>query len=183
MAKKFLLIILVLIIAAGAFAACGDDTTEQTTTTTTKLSFDEIFENPDTGYTPPIFDAQSKASYALLLSDGTIEVREYGYEGDVVKELRQSIHLYIAELTEAQKQDVVDSMSTAFDDVASLNGVSVTTEIKDEYYIVSVHCTRLDDADTLKGLMDFGIVQKSEDTTLSMDTIDLILTSSGYVKQ
>ncbi|MBR5271931.1 MAG: DUF1307 domain-containing protein [Clostridia bacterium] len=197
MIKKILIIILALAVVATIFAGCGDDadttststTTASSTTTTTRKptttqpGFDDIFENGDTDYTPPTFTAQETASYAIVLADGTIEVLEYGYEGDLIKEMRQTIYLYVADLTETQKQEMADSMVAAFEEISKLSYVTVATGSDDEYFIMSIECINLDNPTNIKTLMDLHFIQQSQDTSLSMEATDAALISNGYSKQ
>ena len=102
MIRKTLMIVIALAVVATVFAACGDTETTTTTslladsttttttkrTTTTRPTYDKIFVDQNVAHTPAQFSTPSSAAYALTLTDGTIDVLEYGYDGDVVKEMR-----------------------------------------------------------------------------------------------
>ncbi len=197
MIKKILMIILALAVVATVFAACGDTDTTTTTslladattttttkrTTTTRPDYDKIFLDQNVAHTPALFSTPSTAAYALTLTDGTIDVLEYGYDGDIIKEMRETVYLYIGNLTETQKLEVADSMDGAFADAAELSYVTVTSYSTDDYYIVAVRCEGLDNPANVQKLMDLSIIAAASDSTLSMEATDITLTSGGYSKK
>lgn len=193
--KKVLIFMLVAVVFTLCLTACrgGDNTntTASATTTTKPISttkapenFDEAFTIRGITFTKHEFSTPQSAAFVGLTTDDTLDLVEFGYENDIVKEVYKTFYLNIEQYDISQKESIKQSMVDNFAQAATIPGVTITHEITDKYYVMTTDIKVFDNADAFdaavrEGLLDFtneGVL------TLKMSDAENVLTADGFIK-
>lgn len=147
-------------------------------------TYEEIFSRNNIVDAPSVFIGLDSMSFAME-SAGIVEKIELGYKDDIVSEMVNVVYYPVADLTEDDKALLDSTMQSAMSIYTDLACCSDSTfNMGDNYYIISLTFSGLDNADNAKLLADQGLLAINEDTGLySAAASETNLAESGYIKK
>ncbi len=198
--KRIIFFVLAAVIFVLALAACNRTENSATTTTSSSIvattvnsinttkapdNFNHAFSLKGLSYSPYTFSTPSSAAFVGLTTDDTLELLEFGYEGDTVKEMTKTLYLGVDGYDAAQKDAIKSAMEENFAEAAKLNGVKITHELTDKYYIMTLELRSLDDSATLNADIKAGLIDyfTSERSSLSIAAVEDVLGAYDFIKR
>lgn len=198
--KRIIFFVLATVIFVLALAACNRNDTPSTTTTSSSINattyktvnttkapdnFDHAFSLKGLSYSPYEFSTPSSAAFVGLTTDDTLELFEFGYEGETVKEMTKTFYLGVDGYDAAQKDSIKAAMEENFADAEGLSGVTITHELTDKYYILTIELKSLDDSATLNADIRAGLIDyfTSERSSLSISAVEDVLGAYAFIKR
>lgn len=198
--KRIIFFVLAAVIFVLALAACNRTESTATTTTSSSISattvqsisttkapdnFDHAFSLKGLAYSPYTFSTPSSAAFVGLTTDDTLELLEFGYEGDTVKEYTKTLYLNVEGYDAAQKDAIKSAMEENFAEATKLNGVTITHELTDKYYILTLELRSLDDSATLNADIKAGLIDyfTSERSSLSIASVEDVMGAHDFIKR
>lgn len=153
-------------------------------TDTPNAEYTAIFTDNNIIEAPALFLGLDSRAFAIIDDDGMIEKMEFGYDGDKIKELVDTIYYPITGLTEDVISVLDDTFRETFAPAEELDCCTVTYEQTADYYIITVHSTGLDSIANLSDLSEIDVITYDGFATyLSIDVTADNLTSQGYVER
>lgn len=153
-------------------------------TDTPNAEYTAIFTDHNIVEAPAVFIGLDSRAFAIVDEDGMIEKMEFGYDGDKIKELVDTIYYPISGLTEDVISALDDTFRETFAPAEELDCCTVTYEQTADYYIITVHSIDLNNIVNLTELSDVGVVTYDGFATyLSIDVTADNLISQGYVER
>ena len=149
----------------------------------TPSAYDEIFSEYNIEYTPTVFPGMDAACYAVVDEEnGLIDCMDFGYQSDMILEMTETIYFFIDGYTDSEREILDSEMRNAYADFESLSFCSAEYDMDDQYYIVRLEFTDLDQPENCRKLVEFDMVEEGS-IFLSMKNTDASLSSQGYVKK
>ena len=157
----------------------GDPVEEPTYT-----SYEDIFAANNIVDTPALFIGMDSMSFAAAI-EGMVQKIELGYKDDIVCEMVQVIYVDITGASEDEKAFLDTSMQEAMSVYTDMECCSNNSfNMTENYYIVSLTFSGLDNADTVKELADLGMIETDSATGhCSISVAEANLTDNGYLKK
>ncbi|MBE5765603.1 MAG: zinc-ribbon domain-containing protein [Clostridiales bacterium] len=150
---------------------------------TISAAYSEIFSSRHIVRAPHIFVGMDSSAYAIVDEDGMIEDLEFGYSGDLIKEMVDTIYYPISDLSADEIPVLDESMKEVFS-AYELPGVSsVSYSTGNNYYIITITCKKLDNSTNIQKLSELGILETTGSGLLSMYQTESALLANGYVKK
>lgn len=147
------------------------------------FTYDEIFSEYDIVYTPTVFQGMDSAYYAGIDEEnGLVDCMDFGYQNDMVLEMSETMYYFIDGYTDSDREILDSEMRNAYADFESLSFCSVTYDMDDQYYIVRLEFTELDQPENCQKLAEFDMVDEGS-ILISMKSTDKSLLSQGYQKK
>lgn len=148
-------------------------------------AYNKIFSDRYIVESPVSFRGLESASYAIAYDNGYVESRHFGYDGDTVAAIAETMYLALpagAPADKAYYDEYVLSELPAFD---HLPFVSASSYLSQNYYSMTITITGLDNETTLRQAVSSGLVPISDSsaTYLSISATEESLLASGYVKK
>ena len=148
-------------------------------------TLEEVLSIRDISFTPMQFDTDESETY-YIVDDmvGYIDIQEFGYNGDIVSEARDTIYYEASSLSYSEKREYVESMETYYEEYdEESDNVAMEFKISGDYVVMRIVMTNLDDPDTYKTLVSDGFVYIEEAGERAyLDEIVESLLSLGYQK-
>lgn len=155
-----------------------------TTSDTPSAEFSSIFTDNNIVQAPYVFMGLDSRAFASVDSDGIIEKMEFGYDGDKIKELVDTIYYPTTDYTDDLLTALDETFKETFAPADELDCCTVSYETTANYYIITIHSTDLDSAVNLAALSDASVITYDGFATyLSMDETASNLASQGYVER
>ena len=184
-----------IIVGSIIFAVVGfsDSTTSDDSSYSSDIS--AITDTPNAEYTaiftdnniieaPAVFIGLDSRAFAIIDDDGMIEKMEFGYDGDKIKELVNTIYYPIGDYTDDVITVLDETFRETFAPAEELDCCTVTYEQTADYYIITVHSIDLNNISNLTKLSDAGVITYDGFAAyLSIDVTADNLTSQGYVER
>lgn len=149
----------------------------------TLSAYDEIFSEYNIAYTPTVFPGMDSACYAVVDEEnGLIDCMDFGYQSDMILEMTETIYFFIDGYTDSEREILDSEMRNAYADFESLSFCSAEYDMDDQYYIVRLEFTDLDQPENCQKLVEFDMVEEGS-ISLSMKNTDTSLSSQGYEKK
>lgn len=123
----------------------------------------------------------SKSGRFVAEESGMIDVMEYGYDGDMVNELAESLYISTEGYTASEVQSIVDSLETSFAFTDDYEDAFVYVWEEDGYVVMYMYLCNLDNPDNVEEFVKRGLIIADEGTeqiSFSMSAGSLV--SSGY---
>ncbi len=157
---------------------------KDTTNSTPSAEYTAVFNDNNIIVTPSVFIGLDSRAFAMESSDGMIENMEFAYKNDTIKELIDTIYYPISEY-DAEYIDLLDdAMREGFASAEAIECCTVTYDITDDFYIIKIHSTELDNSKNLKALSDAEVITYDGFAmSLSMEDTASALTSQGYAER
>lgn len=112
---------------------------------------------------------------------GMIDVMEYGYEGDMVHELAESLYISTEGYTASEVQSIVNSLETSFAFTDDYEDAFVYVWEEDGYVVMYMYLCNLDNPDNVEEFVKRGLIVADEGTKqISFSMSAGALVSSGY---
>lgn len=197
--KKVLAILFVFAVVACVMSGCGNDTTTTTTatpttttttaatTTTTKatttepaVTYEDVLAELGIVHMETFMGLET-ASYVGIVS-GMVDCQDYGYEGDIVKEMVQTTYVSVAGYTDTDKKALEDAMKSAFSAYEAIDCVTVSYDMGTNYFKIRVVADDLDKSENVTALYSAGLITDSGEV-ISISQNDVALLQLGYVKK
>ena len=160
-----------------------DDQNSNVNITPSVGAYDEIFLNRGIVDMPTMFTTQGSAAFVVETDNNGIEKLEFGYNGDTVIEMVDTFYYPITELSEAERTELDKSMQDSLSGVANLEFCTATYHMGNLYYKVTLHFTGLDNADNVRKMCEFGLLDISDATFMSIAKTESNLLAQGFVKK
>ncbi|MBQ8057444.1 MAG: zinc-ribbon domain-containing protein [Ruminococcus sp.] len=155
-----------------------------TASNTPSAEYTAIFEDNNIAQAPAVFVGLDSRAFACIDSDGMIENMEFGYDGDTIKELVDTIYYPINDYSDDVLSVLDESFKESFAPADELDCCTVTYSKTADYYIITVHSTDLDNVLNLTDLSDAGVITYDGFAlSLSMDETATGLIADGYVER
>lgn len=188
-AKRIIAIIAIVLVAAVAALLIFGNTDSGTKTANPEylaIFTDNNIEEP--AYSPSGLKTRSFAKVSDNDTIGTmVEVFQFGYKGDEVHELVDTLYVDLSNFTDDEAELYKDSIDYQFAEMASSIYCSYTSRIDSGYLFVQVTVTDLDDSSARSLLYENGFIEYDlsggEDQSLSMSKTTSNLLSDGYIEK
>lgn len=149
----------------------------------TPSAYDEIFSEYNIEYTPTVFPGMDSACYAVVDEEsGLIDCMDFGYQGDMILEMTETIYFFIDGYTDSEREILDSEMRNAYADFENLSFCSAEYDMNDQYYIIHLEFTDLNQPKNCQKLVEFDMVEEGS-LLLSMESTDESLLSQGYEKK
>lgn len=198
--KRIMFFALASVIFVLALASCGKAESTATTTTsasivattlnsvsTTKApdSFDHAFSLKGLTYSPYTFSTPSSAAFVGLVTDGTLDLFELGYEGETVKSAVKTFYIFLEGYDETQKLSIKQSMEENFATAQQISCVTITHELIDDYYVMRVVMNDLDNPENLRTVCNEGLLDfvSAVPETLTITAAEDALNKLDFIKR
>ena len=146
--------------------------------------YTEIFSSNNIIDSPTLFVGLDVRTFASLDDEGLIEKMEFAYDGDVIKELVDTIYYPISEYSKDVVETIDESMKETFADADALDCCTIEYKITDDYYITIIHSTELNNVANLASLSAEEVLTYDGFAAfLSMEQTADNLISQGYVEK
>lgn len=130
-----------------------------------------------------IFTSLDTMAFANVSDEGTVEKLEYAYEDDTIKEMVDVVYYPVSDMTEDEKLALDSSMKTNCASMEEADFCTVSYNMGNNYYSVTLHFTDLDKTENIQKLHDFGMLTGEGANKISMSETESNLLSGGYVKK
>lgn len=155
---------------------------------TVNPAFDTFLLNRGLTYTP-VITAMDSECFAVELEDGMVEILEFGYTGDVVKEQVDTVYYPISDLSEEDISIVEANVRDIFGAMTDSGLAEVRYDrIGEQYLVAQLRFTSLDTKNAIQAMTDAGLLQKDAATGkyvdyISMDKTAAALLENGFVQR
>lgn len=146
-------------------------------------AYDDIFMSRNIVEMPAMFVMLDSAAFAIVDAEGNIEKLEFGYDGDTVKEMVNTVYYPISDLDEAQRNELDAAVREGFAYCEAEDFCTVTYNMGNLYYTVTLHFKNLDVAGNVQKLAEWGMIADGSAQSLSMAQTESNLLAGGYVKK
>ena len=160
-----------------------EDKDAEDTTSDTNSAYSDIFMSRNIVDMTSIFTSLDTMAFASASDDGTIEKLEYAYEDDTIKEMIDVVYYPVSDMTEDQKTALDNSVKTNFASMEEADFCTVSYNMGNNYYSVTLHFTDLDVAENIQKMHEFGMLEGTGANKISMSETESNLLSNGYVKK
>lgn len=128
-----------------------------------------------------IFSTPNRAAFVAEVN-GMYDVLEYGYEGDIIKEMTETLYIDVYGYTEAEQQSILEAMEDSLAHAMDLEDAYIYFELYDDYVITTVMMQNLDDADNVRAFINAGLITSdtADVTVLSFSRSAQGLETGGY---
>lgn len=128
-----------------------------------------------------VFSTSNRAAYVAEVN-GMYDVQEFGYDGDTIKQMTETLYIDVYGYTDAQQQSVLKSMEDSFAHVADIEDAYIYCELYDDYVITTIMMENLDDPQKLKTFISAGLISSSEPNPakISFAQSAQMLANGGY---
>lgn len=130
---------------------------------------------------PSLFFMLDSAHFVSESEEGTVEKLEFGYEGDLIKEMVNVVYLPMGAYTEEEKAGIDAAMKETFSPYEAYDFVTIDYQMGNLYYVLTLRCTDLEDMDNIKVMQEMGFTE--DDSLLSMKVTEEGLLKNGYIKR
>ena len=146
-------------------------------------AYTDIFMSRNIVDMSSIFTTMDTAAFANVDDEGTVEKLEYAYEDDAVKEFVNVVYYPISNMTEDQKIALDNTVKTNCASMEEADFCTVSYNMGNNYYSVTLHFIDLDKTENIQKLHDFGMLDGEGVNKISMSETESNLLSGGYVKK
>ncbi|MBQ2923491.1 MAG: zinc ribbon domain-containing protein [Tyzzerella sp.] len=146
-------------------------------------AYTDIFMSRNIVDMSSIFTTMDTAAFANVSEEGTVEKLEYAYEDDTVKEFVDVVYYEVADMTEDQKIALDNTMKNNCASMEETDFCTVSYNMGNNYYSVTLHFKDLDKTENIQKLYDFGMLVGEGVSKISMSETESNLLSGGYVKK
>lgn len=146
-------------------------------------AYTDIFMSRNIVDTTSIFTSLDTMAFASVSDEGTVEKLEYAYEDDTIMEFVNVVYYPISDMTEDQKLALDNSMKTNCAAMEEADFCTVSYNMGNNYYSVTLHFTDLDKTENIQKLHNFGMLTGQGVNRISMSETESSLLSGGYVKK
>ena len=146
-------------------------------------AYTDIFMSRNIVDMTSIFTSLDTMAFANVSDDGTVEKLEYAYEDDTIWEFVNVVYYPVTEMTEDQKLALDNSMKANCAAMEEADFCTVSYNMGNNYYSVTLHFTDLDKTENIQKLHDFGMLTGEGVNRISMSETESSLLSGGYVKK
>lgn len=160
-----------------------EDVVSESTGSADNSAYTDIFMSRNIVDMTSIFTSLDTMAFASVSDEGTVEKLEYAYEDDIILEFVNVVYYPITNMTEDQKLALDNSMKANFATMEEADFCTVSYNMGNNYYSVTLHFTDLDVAANIQKLHDFGMLTGEGANKISMSETESNLLSGGYVKK
>ena len=160
-----------------------NDITENNDSAVDNSAYTEIFMSRNIVDMSSIFTTLDTMAFASADAEGSVEKLEYAYENDTIKEFVNVVYYPVTNMTEDQKLALDNSMKANFATMEEADFCTVSYNMGNNYYSVTLHFTDLDIAANIQKLHDFGMLTGEGTNKISMSETESNLLAGGYVKK
>lgn len=165
----------------------GKDDSSDSNTPVVNSDYAEIFSSRYIVESPALFFGLDSAAFASAyntVNGETVEKLEFGYKNDVIKEMICTVYISVSDYSDEEKQALEEENKDLIAELDALDCCEVTSNMGNNFYIVTIHCTDIDNASNLQALVNEGFELADEGATyLSMSKTESELLADGYVKK
>ena len=146
--------------------------------------YTEIFSSNNIVDSPTAFIGLDVRTFASVDDEGIIEKMEFAHDGDVIKELVDTIYYPVSDYSDTVVDSIDKAMKEAFSNADKLDCCTVEYKITDDYYITTIHSTELNNVANLASLSAEEVLTYDGFAAfLSMEQTANNLISQGYVEK
>lgn len=162
-----------------------NETSSNSSSSAVNSEYTEIFSSRNIVDGVEGFLMLDSATFAKVDEIGMIDKLEYGYDGDVVKEMVNTIYFPISDYTEAQKNELDTTIKEEFSELENLNCCTMSYNTGNNYYVITVKFTDLDNLDNVQALQELDEITMygPSNSLISMKNTEESLLADGYVKK
>lgn len=160
-----------------------DDIVSDNNSSADNSAYTDIFMSRNIVDMTSIFTSLDTMAFASVSDEGTVEKLEYAYEDDTIKEFVNVVYYPVSEMTEDQKLALDNSMKANCAAMEEADFCTVSYNMGNNYYSVTLHFTDLDKAENIQKLSDFGMLTGEGVNRISMSETESSLLSGGCVKK
>lgn len=160
-----------------------DDIVSDNNSSADNSAYTDIFMSRNIVDMTSIFTSLDTMAFASVSDEGTVEKLEYAYEDDTIKEFVNVVYYPVSEMTEDQKLALDNSMKANCAAMEEADFCTVSYNMGNNYYSVTLHFTDLDKTGNIQKLSDFGMLTGEGVNRISMSETESNLLSGGYVKK
>lgn len=160
-----------------------EDVVSESTGSADNSAYTDVFMSRNIVDMTPIFTSLDTMAFASVSDEGTVEKLEYAYEEDTIMEFVNVVYYPISNMTEDQKLALDNSMKANFAAMEEEDFCTVSYNMGNNYYSVTLHFTDLDKTENIQKLHNFGMLTGQGVNRISMSETESSLLSGGYVKK
>ncbi len=146
--------------------------------------FEMAFLDVGLEYEPDIFYTDNTAAFVFATGDGSLDLQEFGYNGDVIDEMTETYYMYVGTYTDAQQQAILDSLENTYAEASTLESAYIEIYLDGDYLVLFIQMWDLSVVQNLNAFADAGLIDLSSSsaTQLSYKQSEALLLGSGYIK-
>lgn len=149
----------------------------------TPLTYDEIFSAFGISYTPSEFPGMDSSNFVGIDEENAvIHCMDFGHQGNLVLSLSETIYYFIDGYTDSEREILDSDMRSGYAEYESLSFCSVTYDMNDQYYIVRLEFTNLDEVENYQKMIEIDMIEEGT-IAISMELTEESLLSQGYQKK
>ena len=160
-----------------------EDVLSESTGSADNSAYTDIFMSRNIVDMTSIFTSSDTMAFASVSDEGTVEKLEYAYEDDTIMEFVNVVYYPVFDMTEDQKLALDNSMKTNFAAMEEADFCTVSYNMGNNYYSVTLHFTDLDKTENIQKLHSFGMLTGEGMNKISLSETESNLLSGGYVKK
>lgn len=147
------------------------------------IAYDEVFSSRNIVPAPGFFGTLDSAAYVCVDAEGSIDHLQFGYEGDVIAMMMETVYLPVEGMSDADIQALDQQMLAAYGN-SGLDFVTVSSSTSYSYYSLTVTMRDLDELENIHAAVSAGLLTvDGTDSQMSMSSTESALLAQGYIKE
>lgn len=137
-----------------------------------------------------IYDESALAGYGLSSaefvreSEGTIDKLEYGYKGDTVEVMVETLYYPVSDYSDDQKAQILDALKSRLAAAEALSFVTVNYDMGSSFCKAEIITEDLDNEYNIQSAVSAGILKTEENSAVSLISFEqskAAMSSSGFI--
>lgn len=147
------------------------------------IAYGEVFSSRNIITAPGFFGTLDSAAYVSVDAEDCIDHLQFGYEGDVIAMMMETVYLPVEGMSDADKQTLDEQMLASYGNTG-LDFVTVSSSIGYSYYSMTVTMRDLDELENIQAAVEAGLLTvDGTDSLMSMSATESALLAQGYIKK
>lgn len=148
-------------------------------------AYEKIFSDRNIVTTPAFFGTLESAAYANVDSDGYIDHLQFGYEGDTIVQMVETVYMPVEGLSDTDKETLDAMCREAYPQAEALSFVTISYHMGYSYYSVTITMDDLNQVENIQSAVDAGFLTLTDGgaSVMSMAASDASLLEQGYAKK
>lgn len=148
-------------------------------------AYEKIFSDRYIVTAPAFFGTLESAAYANVDSDGYIDHLQFGYEGDTIVQMVETVYMPVDGWSDADIDALDANCQKTYAQAGELPFVTISYNMGYSYYSVTVTMDDLDQVENIQAAVNAGLLSMTHGSAsvMSMAASDAILLEQGYAKK
>lgn len=163
----------------------NDNSGSETLASSDGVEYAKIFSDRYIVTAPAFFGTLDAVAYASVDADGYIDHLQFGYQGDTIVQMVETVYIPVEGWSDEDKQALDSNCRANYAAAEALSFVSISYNIGYSYYSMTVTIRDLDQSENLQSAVSAGLLTLTDNsaTVMSMSATEEGLLAQGYVKK